>query len=112
MASGCDRGVIRRPFEKFVESAYYSESELCGGAATFSFPKYPGREADHLPPSSAEVKNAWSYTSTSQYVFMAWCLVKHRNNFTCLLYLYLPLAGDTLLTTLHPLLENVNGVMR
>jgi hypothetical protein len=26
--------------------------------------KRPGREADHLPPSSAEVKNAWSYTST------------------------------------------------
>jgi hypothetical protein len=25
--------------------------------------KRPGREADHLPPSSAEVKNAWSYTS-------------------------------------------------
>jgi hypothetical protein len=23
-----------------------------------------GREADHLPPSSAEVKNAWSYTYT------------------------------------------------
>jgi hypothetical protein len=26
--------------------------------------KWPGREADHSPPSSAEVKNAWSYTST------------------------------------------------
>jgi hypothetical protein len=26
--------------------------------------KQPGREADHSPPSSAEVKNAWSYTST------------------------------------------------
>jgi hypothetical protein len=25
--------------------------------------KWPGREADHSPPSSAEVKNAWSYTS-------------------------------------------------
>jgi hypothetical protein len=25
--------------------------------------KGPGREADHSPPSSAEVKNAWSYTS-------------------------------------------------
>jgi hypothetical protein len=25
--------------------------------------KRPGREADHVPPSSAEVKNAWSYTS-------------------------------------------------
>jgi hypothetical protein len=26
--------------------------------------KRPGSEADHSPPSSAEVKNAWSYTST------------------------------------------------
>jgi hypothetical protein len=26
--------------------------------------KWPGREVDHSPPSSAEVKNAWSYTST------------------------------------------------
>jgi hypothetical protein len=26
--------------------------------------KRPGREADHSPPSSAEVKNAWSYTFT------------------------------------------------
>jgi hypothetical protein len=26
--------------------------------------KRPGREADHSPPSSTEVKNAWSYTST------------------------------------------------
>jgi hypothetical protein len=25
--------------------------------------KWPGREADHLPPSSAEF-NSWSYTST------------------------------------------------
>jgi hypothetical protein len=26
--------------------------------------KWPGHEADHSPPSSAKVKNAWSYTST------------------------------------------------
>jgi hypothetical protein len=26
--------------------------------------KQPGREAYHSPPSSAEVKHAWSYTST------------------------------------------------
>jgi hypothetical protein len=25
--------------------------------------KRPGREADHSPPSSAEVQNAWIYTS-------------------------------------------------
>jgi hypothetical protein len=40
----------------------------------------PGREADHSPPFSAEVKNAWSYAFTPQYVFMAWCLVKHGDN--------------------------------
>jgi hypothetical protein len=48
--------------------------------------KRPGREADHSPPSSAEVKNVWSYTSIPEYVFMAWCLVKHRDNFTFYLY--------------------------
>jgi hypothetical protein len=26
--------------------------------------KRPGREADHSPSSSAELENAWSYTST------------------------------------------------
>jgi hypothetical protein len=33
----------------------------------------PGREADHSPPSSAEVKKAWSYTSTppmNEYEFV------------------------------------------
>jgi hypothetical protein len=44
--------------------------------------KRPGFEADHSPPSSGEVKNARSYTPTPQYVFMAWCLVKYRDNFT------------------------------
>jgi len=33
--------------------------------------KRPGREADHSFPSSAEARNAWNYTSTPQYVFMA-----------------------------------------
>jgi hypothetical protein len=30
----------------------------------------PRRETDHSPPSSAENKNAWSYSSTPPYVFM------------------------------------------
>jgi len=36
------------------------------------------------PPTStsAKLKNTWSYNSAPPYVFMAWCLVKHRNNFT------------------------------
>jgi hypothetical protein len=49
-----------------------------------SFPrgiKRPGREADHLPPLSAEVKNAWSYNFTSEYVCTVWYLVKQREKF-------------------------------
>jgi hypothetical protein len=35
---------------------------------------WQGREADHSPPSSAEVKKTWIYTSTPPYV----SIVKHR----------------------------------
>jgi hypothetical protein len=50
-------------------------SLLCNG---YRGVKRPGREANHLPPCSAEVKNVWSYASTPPYVFMAWCLVKYK----------------------------------
>jgi hypothetical protein len=33
--------------------------------------KRPGREADHSPQTSAEVKKTWIYTSTPPYVFIA-----------------------------------------
>jgi hypothetical protein len=33
--------------------------------------KWPGREADHSSPSSAEVKKMWIYASTPPYVFIA-----------------------------------------
>jgi hypothetical protein len=36
-------------------------------------------EVDHSSPSSAEVKNACSYTSTPQYAFMALCSVKKEH---------------------------------
>jgi hypothetical protein len=43
---------------------------MCTGG---SFPgvKRQGREVDHSPPTSAEVKKTWVYTSTPPYVFMA-----------------------------------------
>jgi hypothetical protein len=47
--------------------------------------KRPGRETDHSPPSSDDIKNAWSYTSTPQYAFMAWYSVKAQGQ----LYLFL-----------------------
>jgi hypothetical protein len=40
--------------------------------------KRPGREADHLLPSSAEVRNTWSCTSTPKYAFKTWCSVKNK----------------------------------
>jgi hypothetical protein len=44
--------------------------------------KRVGCETDQSSPSSTEVKNAWSYTSTRPYVFMERELVSHRDNFT------------------------------
>jgi hypothetical protein len=38
--------------------------------------KRMGREADHSPPSSAEIKKEWSYISTPLHVFMKRCLIK------------------------------------
>jgi hypothetical protein len=32
--------------------------------------KQPEREVGHSPPSSAETKNAWQYSSTTLYSFM------------------------------------------
>jgi hypothetical protein len=34
------------------------------------------------PPPSAEVMNEWRYTFNPPYVFMAWRLLKHKDNFT------------------------------
>jgi hypothetical protein len=42
------------------------------------------READHSLPSSAEIRILGSKTSLLE-VFMAWCLIKHRDNL-CLYY--------------------------
>jgi hypothetical protein len=39
---------LREPFGKFVDSPYYSESELCGGVVTVSFSKYLPWQAMHF----------------------------------------------------------------
>jgi hypothetical protein len=45
-------------------SEAHPASYQMGTGGSFPGVKAEGREADHSPPSSAEVKNAWSYTST------------------------------------------------
>jgi len=54
-------------------------NRYCG---LFPWLMWLGHGADHSPSSSAEIKNMWSYTSIPQYIFMAQCLVKYRDNFT------------------------------
>jgi hypothetical protein len=51
----------------WVHSAFYP----MGTGALFQGIKRPGREADHSPPTSAETKKTWIYTSTPPDVFMA-----------------------------------------
>jgi hypothetical protein len=45
---------------------------------------------------NAEINNVWSNTSTPTYAFRAWCLIKHRNNFTFCLEIrcFLSLHGN------------------
>jgi hypothetical protein len=55
---------------------------LLSNGSLFCGLKRPGHEANLPPPSSDEVKNLWSCTPVIPYVFMAWYLVEHRDNFT------------------------------
>jgi hypothetical protein len=63
-------------------SGSHPASYPTGTGGSFRGSKAAGAWSCPLIPSSAEVKNAWSYTSSPKYVFMAWCLVKHRDKFT------------------------------
>jgi len=50
---------------------------------SFSLGKASGT-FDPSPPSSADFRNAWSYTSTPPYVFVAWYFVNLRDKFNTL----------------------------
>jgi hypothetical protein len=89
-----DRGLIPgRVWEFFLHhgvqtgSGVHLASYLMGTAGSFPAVKRPGREADNSPPSSAEIENAWNYTSTPPYVFTAWYFIKPRDNFYIIMVL-------------------------
>jgi hypothetical protein len=60
-----------------IDSGAHPTSYKMGTWSCFPAETRQVREADHLPSSSAEVKNGeWrSFISTPLYVFMAWCLI-------------------------------------
>jgi hypothetical protein len=71
-----DRGVgVRVPVWSRIFSSPRRPDRLWGLPSLLSTGyrevKRPKREADHSPPTSAEVKKTWIYTSTPPYVFMA-----------------------------------------
>jgi hypothetical protein len=66
-----------------------------------------GRETNHSPPSSAGVKNSWSYTSTPTHVFMEWYLVKSRRQ----LYPYAILPSVRTMRSTVPVLRFESGMI-
>ena len=53
-------------------SGIHSAFHLTGTGFLSPRLKRPGRDVDHSNPSSADVKNEWSYTSPPLYAFMVW----------------------------------------
>jgi hypothetical protein len=75
-----ERGVgVRVPVQPRILTSPYRSDGLWGPpnllfyGHRWLFPpgvKRQGREPDHSPPTSAEVKKTWIYTSTPPYTFM------------------------------------------
>jgi hypothetical protein len=75
-----DRGVwVRVPVESRIFSSPSRPDRLWGPHNLLSYGygalsagvKRQGREADHSPPTSGEIKKMFIYTSTPPYAFMA-----------------------------------------
>jgi hypothetical protein len=54
-----------------IGSGTHPASYPMGTGVSFTGVKRLGREADYSPPTNAEVKKMWIYTSTLPYAFMA-----------------------------------------
>jgi hypothetical protein len=94
---GLDDRVIGVLFPTGTRDFYPLHSVQTGcGAHPASYPigHFPGvnrpeRETDHSPPCSSVVKTDWYIAySTPPWVFMAWWVHKHRDNFTFTLILF------------------------
>jgi hypothetical protein len=51
-----------------------------------------GNEVYYFHPSSAEVKNVWSYTfmpHPTQYILIVWYLIKYRDSSAFAIYLFI-----------------------
>jgi len=56
---------------------------------SFTRVKRPGRESNHLLPTTFKVTNAWSYTTIITHAFMTSCLNRKGELYFLFLLLYL-----------------------
>jgi hypothetical protein len=87
---GLDSGLRQGRDFSVCRSAYTSSGVHPASCSMGNGCSYPGREADHLPSSSAKDKS-WNNNSTPQYVLMTWYLVSHRATLPLPCKTYLPL---------------------
>jgi len=76
--------------------------------ALFPEVNQPKREVDYLPPSSDEIKYAWSYTYIPPYVLMAQSLIRNWDNFASSLHGSITQKVTTWITDTD--YENVNWI--
>jgi len=61
---------VAKSQQRTVDSCWCCDSDKVKWSRS-SIPGPPAHKTDHSPPSSAEIKNAWSYTSIPPYVLMS-----------------------------------------
>jgi hypothetical protein len=66
----------------YLGSGAHPASYPMGTGGSFRGGKVAGGEADHSPPLVPRSRMHGAIPPLPQYVFMAWCLLKHRDNFT------------------------------
>jgi hypothetical protein len=99
----------------FLPSHFTYRIQTDSGAHQASYPIVTAglsrsvREADNIPPSRAEVKYAWSYTSNPPYMFMARCLVKSRENCTFTLFYFRELSISYCMTNYRTILSMISS---
>jgi hypothetical protein len=72
-----DTGPLTKPDESNPQRQ--PPIQLVFGALSLEVKRLVG-EAEDSPPSSVEVKNTWSHTSIRPSVFVALCLITHKEN--------------------------------
>jgi hypothetical protein len=102
MAAGCKTWILFPAEAKYFLLVSACRLALCPThphiqwvpEALFSVSKRLGREANHSPLSSAEVKKDWSYTFNIPHVFTASCLISTRGNLAFLTLQYIKMGHE------------------